>query len=270
MIIQGKTYDKNNLQPLPGVTTAIVVNSTSQQVTTPYTSEDETYSAWTNENPYIYSVRFSKPGYETQIIQFIDLEQFPDVYLVRSGTEFSLTTVGIVVAALGLTIASFKKQGKKISGITTGDVIPFIVIGGALIAFDVVNKILIKLGIVDSAATIALDDAATNPNSFWNPNFWKSAPNGQYSYAITESEARQWIRDIKNSFGAFNDNEEQAIAVFKRCRTQANASFLSWVFNKDSGEDLLKYLRGGWWPQDRLSDADVWEITQFVNGLPKY
>jgi hypothetical protein len=91
-----------------------------------------------------------------------------------------------------------------------------------------------------------------------------------YTHAITEQTALSWCAEIEDAFGAFNDCEECAIGVFKRCYTQANASFLCWVFVNHYGEDMLTYLRGGWWPQDRLSDADVNQINQYISNLPKW
>jgi hypothetical protein len=76
------------------------------------------------------------------------------------------------------------------------------------------------------------------------------------------------VQQILDSFGAFNDNEEQAIAVFHQLKTKANVSFLAEIFYRMTGQDLLTYLRGGIWPQDRLSDSDVNAINQFLSKLP--
>jgi hypothetical protein len=121
-------------------------------------------------------------------------------------------------------------------------------------------------GIIDSQATTDLNNQSTNPQSFWNPTYYKNF--SSYSYAIDTTTAQQYVQQILDSFGAFNDNEEQAIAVFHQLKTKANVSFLAEIFYRMTGQDLLTYLRGGIWPQDRLSDSDVNAINQFLSKLP--
>lgn len=273
LTIQGYIFSERTGELLHNVTTR-VINYEGNFVTQPALILDGFYEAWTDAlNPSKVFVQFEKEGYEPLRVQFLDLQRNPDVNMelaTSPGAAIGVATVAAVAAAVAAAIALARKEKRKISGITTADVMPFILIGGAVIAFDLVNKVLVMLGISDSRDTKELDDIATDPNSFWNPEFWRGAPGGNYSYAITESTARAWLSEIKSAFGPFNDDEEKVIGVFKRCRTQANASFLAWVFNKDTGQDLLKYLRGGTWPQDRLSDADVNEITRYIKNLPKY
>jgi len=110
-----------------------------------------------------------------------------------------------------------------------------------------------------------LDQAAQDPTTFWNVNFWKkNVP----ATILTLSAAKNMADIIYNSFGAFDDNEEQAIGVFKSLKFQTQASFLSDIFSQTYKQDLLTFLRGGNWPKDRLSDAQVSEINSFIEKLP--
>lgn len=177
-----------------------------------------------------------------------------------------------LIAAAGI-LAYAAKNKKRVGALTTEELKPFLYIGGGILAFDSVKRILEGLGFWKSQATKDLDGTSTNPNSFWNPNFWRTInPSGTgWTYAIDVTTAEQWLYDLINSFGIFNDDEEAAIGVLKRCRTQANLSFLAYVFDTYMKKgDLLTYLRGGNWPQDRLSDADVYTINNYISRLPKY
>lgn len=134
-----------------------------------------------------------------------------------------------------------------------------------VVYFGLLNPLLKFLGIKDDETDIALNQAATSPTSFWSPTFWRS----QSGAIILKMEAaEQYARDIYNAFGPFNDCEECAIAVFKSLRYQTQCSFLAEVFARLYGQDLLTFLRGGGWPQDRLSDADVKIISDFISKLP--
>lgn len=142
-----------------------------------------------------------------------------------------------------------------------------ILIGGYLV-FEIVGGfkgLMEKLGLKADQNTKDLNTASTNSNSWWSPVFYKDKTNARIlSRAATEEKAKA----IYNAFGLFNDGEEQVIGVFKTLPSQAAASWLSDVFYQLYGEDLLAFLRGGNWPQDRLSDEDVAVINNYINSLP--
>jgi hypothetical protein len=227
---------------------------------------DSPYIIRTTYDPSTVVVYFDKNGYKTGMFYFSDLVDSPDI-----GLEPKSNTVMILGgAALAFYLFASKKK-KEVGKITTADVMPFMLIGGGVLAFSFIEKILQALGLWKDQDEKELDDTAVNPDSWWSPNFWRSKPaNEQWTFAIDTQTAIDWAADIWDSFGPFNDCEECAITVFKRCRTQSNASFLSDIFQQRYGQDLLTFLRGGWWPQDRLSDTDVNVINQYVNKLPKY
>lgn len=264
--VQGFIVDEKTGNSIQGTILQLVILADDSPLSEPYQlrSIDGSYSAWTVNDPNVVGVKFTAPGYTTRTIPFSELLVSPDVLLKKSFPWFIL----LIVA--GAVIAYRKKTG-KVGKLSTSDVFPIMLLVGGFIAFTVIKDVLEFLGLWETKDTKDLDEAATSSGSFWNPNFWRTKPdNINYSYAITDATARQWSREIYDSFGAFNDCEECAIAVAKRCRTQANFSFLVYIFQDEYGQDLLTFLRGGLWPQDRLSDADVNTINQYIASLPKY
>jgi hypothetical protein len=253
---------------------AHVVVKTGNEINGEFDLDDSgSWRVWTN-TPTQTTITFSAKGYQTKTIGFWEL------YAVNSQGEFVwLTDIpmskaipwGIIAAVAGAAMLYMKRE-KKVGFLSSADIMPIMLLVGGFIGFDLIKKTLEFLGLWDSQDTKDLDNAANNPNSFWSPNFWQTKPaSTPWTYVINEATANQWIDDITDAFGWWNDSEEQAIGVFKRCRTQANLSFLAWVFGRRyDGEDLLTYLRGGWWPQDRLSDSDVNIINQYISRLPKY
>lgn len=267
--VEGYVFAKDTGLLLP-VTIQLAVLSTGQLTGDPFFVEDGFYSAWVEQaNQYTVGVKFSAKGYQSVIVPFTQLQSNPNIYLNKSKASeiIPLSAALLVIVA----VANYRKKTGKVGKLKSGDIIPIFLLVGGVLAFIVVKKILELLGILDDKETVALDNLSTDPNSFWNPTFWQRIPpNQSYHYPLTESQAAEKCRQIYDSFGAFNDNEEQAINVFKSLHTQANASFIAWKFASLYNEDLLTFLRGGWWPQDRLSDDDVYQISEFVNKLPKY
>lgn len=151
-------------------------------------------------------------------------------------------------------------------------VVKYVTLGIGLVvvgkAFGVLDKVLEALGFQDSAAKRHLDESAGNAASFWTPTFWQNSPTG--ALLLTSAAAEQDVSDIYSAIGWFNDDEDAVKGVFRRLKTQSQVSYLADYFEKKYHQDLLSFLRGGNWPQDRLSDADVNELDAFVSSLPKY
>ncbi len=209
------------------------------------------------------------PGYKKFQVRFVDMYGVKEVILEKDGSKFPAWQIALVIGAVLL----YRKKNKKVGAfLKTEDILPIGLLVAGFLGFDLLKKILEWLGVWDSKETKELDGAESDPDSFWNPNYWTTIKpaTAPWTYTISEETAKQWCLEIYTAVGAFNDCEECIISVFKRCRTKANASFLCWVFAKYHGEDLLTWLRGGWWPQDRLSDADVFKINSYINQLPNY
>lgn len=150
-------------------------------------------------------------------------------------------------------------------------VIKYAAIGlGAIVvlkAFGAIDSMLEALGLKDGQDSKDLDNE-NSPTSFWSPTFYKSAPTG--AWLLTSAAATQYANQIYDAVGGFNDDEEAVITVFKKLRAQSQVSQLADVFSQLYKADLLTFLRGGNWPQDRLSDADVNLINNYIKSLPKY
>jgi hypothetical protein len=143
-----------------------------------------------------------------------------------------------------------------------------LIIGGTvagLLYFGVLNPLLKWLGIKDDQDSTTLNNAASNPQSFWSPLFWK---NQRSPIILTAASAEGIARTIYDSFGVFNDYEEQAIGALKSLHYQTQVSYLAEVFFKLYSMDLITFLRGGSWPQDRLSDSDVADLNSYLSKLP--
>jgi hypothetical protein len=152
----------------------------------------------------------------------------------------------------------------------------YVTIAGLALAGYVVYQIsrgagslLEMLGLKDSADTVSLNNAVTDPGSPWNINFWKTG--GSNVLIMTVGAAEHMLQVLIDSFEPFpfDDNEEQAIGVFRALKTQSQLSFLSNVFYNQYGTDFLTWLRGTGM-DDRLSDSEVALINSFVLKLPKY
>ena len=138
-------------------------------------------------------------------------------------------------------------------------------LGIGVLYFGLLNPLLHFLGVKTSADSISLDQQAANPGSFWQPYFYKNISN---PILLTRASAEALANEIYNSAGFWNDDEDKVKAIFKSLRFQTQVSFLSDIFYQLYGADLLSWLRGGLWPQDRFSDADISEITKFLSKLP--
>jgi len=211
------------------------------------------------------TIVFSSVGYKSiQTTGAELLDTGSNIHLEKSNTLF------LLLIAAGLFYVLYDKK-KKVGALTKQEVIPFIVIAGAVLGFVLIKQLLESLGVWKDKDERQLDTAETNSSLFWSPEYWKSLPPGQsYTRPITLSTAESYATEIHESFNAFNDCEECVKAIFKRLPSQAAASYVSYAFNRGYGMDLLDFLRGGIWPQDRLSDTDVNEINNFVSTLPKY
>lgn len=221
-------------------------------------------------------LQFWKTGYKKIVTTADQLQIIPDPKNILFEKGEGTVILYTAAALAALLFVYYKSKRKRVGAFDKKkalDITAVVALGiGVFLAYKLVKKILDFLGVTKSPETAGLDAAATDPNSFWNPNYWQTVkPAGAYyTYTFTYDQAAELAKSLYDAFGMFNDNEEQAINVFKQCHTKANASYICYVFQSIYGEDCLTFLRGGWWPQDRLSDTDVWTITNYVNNLKAY
>lgn len=203
-------------------------------------------------------------------------ETLPEV-VVTPGANTKYLLLLLALAIVIMVSRKKKKVGQATAALATGALLKdkwtrYVILGIVVIVsikvLGLFDRLLEMLGLKKSEDTQKLDEAATDPGSWWNPTFWKSGPPG--TLILKMETARQYAKRIYNAMGIFDDNEEEVKAVFRNMQTQSQASFLCDVFQQEYNIDCLNFLRGGMWPKDRLSDADVNEITNYVNNLPQY
>jgi hypothetical protein len=261
MKVEGYIFDKQTNAPInDGVITLVDMNTGSKGPF--YQLQNNSYSAWA-EIPDAIAVYFDSPGHKAQVVPITKLATSPDIYLDKS------LPIAAIAAAAGILLLTSKKKKGSISGtkekLTTSDVMPFVLIGGALLSWNIIQQILDKLGL---GSDKNVRDEQTDPNSEWKPDYWRKFTS--YTYAITESQAGEFAKTIHNAFTVFQDDFNAIWSVIAQMRTKANVSFLNWKFIKEYNEDLLSFLTdgGGVLPWDGLSKKHMDQIINYVNNLP--
>jgi len=147
--------------------------------------------------------------------------------------------------------------------ISTTDVL---LIGGGLLAFTAVKKILIAAGIAAGQGTQAASQLITDPNSYFKPSYYKRTGGS----LIRRADAERYARQIHSAFGIFQDDFNAIVAVFSRMPSKSAISFLADVFSQIYKEDLLTFLTngGGLLPWDGLSDNQLKQLLALTNKLP--
>lgn len=151
-------------------------------------------------------------------------------------------------------------KGIKIS---TTDVL---LIGGGLLAFTAIKRLLIAGGIAAGPGTKAASDEIIDPRSYWKPSYYKRTG----GLLVRRADAERYARQIHNSFGIFQDDFNAVLAAFNRMPSKAAVSFLADVFQQQYKQDLLTFLTngGGILPWDGLSDNQLKQLLAFTNKLP--
>jgi len=208
-------------------------------------------------------VFFGAPGYVTKTftVPF-------DVSRVVLNKPFNFAAIGLVAGAAYLVLNEKKRKGVGALGFSNEDVKTVFLIVGGVLALDTITKILRALGFWNDPKSTKLDNVSTDPNSFWNPNYWKQTQN--YSYIIDTPTAERFAKQINDALGYFNDDESAIDAVFHQLRTKANVSYLAHVYAQKYGSDLFSALRGGVWPQDGISDEQLHALNAYCETLTPF
>ena len=161
-----------------------------------------------------------------------------------------------------------KRDDKRLVLWIAGGIVALRVAGPLLSSID---RIFEGLGISQSAAAASLEAMKRDPQSFWNGQYWrnvsKRTPGGLVKI-LTNAAVNDLWASLNKAFGYFNDDETAAIAAFKKhIRTQTQLSYFSEWVAKNAGVDLLTWLEGSGYPNDRLSAEEIDIITQYVKKL---
>lgn len=275
MYVSGAIRDSITGNDLSGITISLV-NTAGTILKTIQTEHDGWFSI---DDDKLYpgsgnALYINVPGYDPLL--FYPIQYGPDVSFVyeltpisAAGSPTKKADWGLIIGAagLGLGVLSMVRKKKKVSGINPAmQTVLLYVGGGLLLYFGVLSPILKKLGILKSQETQALDNASTDPGSFWSPDYWKTISNAT---VLTVAGADDILDKIINAFGFWNDDENVIYGQFKRLTHKAQVSFLAYRFAQRYNADFLSWLRGGdEWYADNLSDQEVATINDYLKQLP--
>lgn len=154
-------------------------------------------------------------------------------------------------------------MSKKVN-ITAKDVL---LIGGGLIAFTAIRKLLIAGGVIPGPGGALVQSLQISPQSYFKPTYYKRTG----GIIIRRADAESYAKQIHNAFGLFQDDFNAVMAAFSKIKTKAGVSFLADVFQQRYNEDLLTFLTngGGLLPWDGLSDSQFKTLLDYTNRLPQ-
>jgi len=147
-----------------------------------------------------------------------------------------------------------------------------LIIGLVVVYFGynkIIKPILENIGLQKSDEELEIERQTSNPQSAWNPNYWRKGG----ATLIREADVRKYINTIWNAPGYLSDDFDAVLGVFKQLKTKSQVSYLSHKFNEIKGKDLLNWLQGGGalsWPADRFSAEQVNQLIKYVSGLKNY
>jgi hypothetical protein len=148
-----------------------------------------------------------------------------------------------------------------------------LITGGALFiaykAFGAFKGIFESLGLSNSAADISVMTTQQDPGSPWSPLYYKTLQRqGKNIMLLTQASADLLAKQIYESTGAFTDNWPPAFGAIKQAKYKTQISFLAERFKAKYNADLITWLPGGMWPQDRFSNDEVNQAIEYVKKLP--
>lgn len=199
------------------------------------------------------------------------VKELPPV-VVTSGSKDNYAWLALLAIPM-LATTRQKKVGEI--GFNTPTIITA---GAAFLLFKgagLINSLLSALGLGKDKDDKDIDAENSNPDSPLKPTLYLSATTAQrtgvYATLTYGGKATDLGQKLLNSFGAFNDDEATAISVFKSFTTQLQASCFAYIWEKEwNFGDLLQWLRGDAYPNDRLDTGEINEILRYLKNLPKY
>lgn len=215
-----------------------------------------------------YTVTASKSGYKDLTLNTGDLSGQNNWRVVMEKRFNVLPLLGVTMILFAIN----NKKKKKVGAIEQKDIINAgLVIGGGFLLIkgtNLINSILELIGLQQSPDETAVLLSGSDPNSFWNPTFWRKFTT--YTYAMTLAEAESIISQIDDSLGNWTNDQSAAIAAIKQVRTQANLSWIAYVLQQEQGKDLITWLHTSSWIENGLTYAQINDITNYVSKLPSH
>jgi hypothetical protein len=106
--------------------------------------------------------------------------------------------------------------------------------------YKLIKSVGQKLNIVDDENDETAAVLTADKGNIFSPNYWKKKKSPKL---LTTDSARDMAKRLYNSSGLFNDNEEAVYGVFRQLTYRTQVSWLSYIFYKTYGEDLLQHLK---------------------------
>jgi hypothetical protein len=148
----------------------------------------------------------------------------------------------------------------------TENVAPLLLIAGGILAWKyAIAPALETVGLKDSAAdkTQSHTENLTISKDYWNPTFYQKPPAGYGSIMLTSAYADKLARQLYDSAGWFNDDEEAIYAAFRQCTYKSQVSFLVQRFYELYKQDLYTWLR-----DSVLNTSELNTVLTITNKLP--
>lgn len=129
----------------------------------------------------------------------------------------------------------------------------------------IVYKILQKIGVLPDKESRSeeLNLAALESADYFDyTKFLATYPAG--TLLLTSASAAQYVDELWNATGYFNDDEEEIYGVFRKLKTKSQVAFLAKKFNDIKGQDLYAYLK------NYLNNEELLTIKKIIDPKPKY
>jgi hypothetical protein len=291
----GQIYDAVTRQPLPGA--SVTIPAKGLGVATDGNGYFDLNSALIapSDKIVVTYVGYS-PGADTaaNLYSFNLIDEVPALYLQPAPVELpGVTTTAkkpsslslIIAGGLGLLLlADSGKKKKKIGSITTSDITPFLLIGGAILVYPLAKQLIDSLkgasqavstglGLTDSEAR-QLEDAtyATGNYPLFSNAFDRmvaAAPVG--SPLMKVADLQPLISMLVLARGILFEDSQMAITVFHSFKTQLEVAWFAKNFQAANGSDLFTWMR----KEDTLfsqgfASSTVATIITYINSLPLY
>ena len=264
MTLTGNIIDVQTQQPIPNAVVQEATFDTASNTLHPFgpiqNITGSNYSLNVNSLSSDQYFQFTAPGYNLYYANDLSLASSPTVQLLKdTEANKNLLLAGGALAFLYLV----RNKKREVGKLETKDVIPYLLIGGVLIAGGFLKSILEKFGLISNAAVAK---EGSNPNSFWNPLFYQVY--STFTKTIDTPTATADAKKIYDAFTPIGYYVEDIIAVIHSLQTQSEVSFLAKVFNDVYGKDLYNFLVNGWWPGDHLSTDEILQLNNYISQLP--
>jgi hypothetical protein len=166
--------------------------------------------------------------------------------MIKTGVEIALAIAGIiaikkVMEMFGLIKTAEEKRVDK----ATAD---------ANQSADTGNNPMLSFN-GNYAVTLIKDFIKRNPREKWFNNWQLQFSNADYV---------DMAKNIKDSYGYFNDDEEKLYSVFRRINTQYQLAILSSLFYALYKKDMLEYMKSF------MNANEMQPIIDIVSNYPKY